>query len=131
MLRITSPLSEELEGLVHKTIGCCIDVHRALGPGLLESIYSRAVCIEPSEAGIPFEAEKHFPVMYRRHLLCHQRLDLIVDAQIVLEIKSVEHLSSVHRAQLLNYLHVSRLHVGLLLNFNVAVLQDGLKRVVL
>jgi len=106
-------------------------VHRALGPGLLESIYSRALCIELGEAAIPFEAEKHFPVMYRGRLLCHQRLDLIVGEQIVLEIKSVEHLSPVHRAQLLNYLHVSGLHVGLLVNFNVAVLQDGIKRRVL
>jgi GxxExxY protein len=131
MLTIDTPLTDELEALIYKTIGCCIEVHRALGPGLLEKIYSRAVCIELGVAGISFEVEKHFAVMYRGHLLCHQRLDLIVAGQIVLEIKSVEHLNPVHQAQVLNYLRVARLRVGLLMNFNVATLQDGLKRIVL
>jgi GxxExxY protein len=131
MLRVTSPLSEELENLIHKTIGCCSDVHRALGPGLLENIYSRALCIELRESRIPFDTEKRFPVTYRDHLLCHQHVDLVVADEIILEIKSVEHVGAVHRAQILNYLHVSGLHVGLLVNFNVAVLQDGLKRMVL
>jgi GxxExxY protein len=131
MLTIDTPLTDELEALIYKTIGCCIEVHRALGPGLLEKIYSRAVCIELGVAGISFEVEKHFAVMYRGHLLCHQRLDLIVAGQIVLEIKSVEHLNPVHQAQVLNYLRVARMRVGLLMNFNVAILQDGLKRIVL
>jgi GxxExxY protein len=131
MLRIPSPLSDELEALIYKTVGCCIEVHRALGPGLLENIYSRAVCIELTASGIPVEAEKHVPVMYRGQLLCHQRLDLVVVGQIVLEIKSVGQLHPVHHAQVLSYLRVSRLPVGLLMNFNVPVLQDGLKRIVL
>jgi GxxExxY protein len=123
MLRVQSQLSGEFEALIHRTIGCCITVHRGLGPGLLEAIYSRAMELELTAAGIRFETEKNYPVRYRGQLLCHQRLDLVVEGQLVLEIKSTELLSGVHRAQLLSYLHVSGLRVGLLLNFNVPVLQ--------
>src|SRR5262249_31778098 len=97
----------------------------------LESIYRRAVCLELRVAEIRFETEKQYAVEYRGQLLCHQRLDIVVDSQVVLEIKAVEHLAAVHRAQLLSYLRVSGLRVGLLVNFNVPVLQDGLKRIVL
>jgi len=131
MLRIPTPLSDDLEALVHDTIGCCIEVHRELGPGLLESIYARAICLELTAAGIAFEREKTFPIIYRGELLCEQRLDVVVAGHIVLEIKSVEQLAPLHHAQLLNYLRVSHLRVGLLMNFNVAVLQDGMKRKVL
>jgi GxxExxY protein len=91
MLRVPSPLPEDLERLVHDTIGCCITVHCTLGPGLLEVIYSRAISLELKAAGIAFEREKTFPVMYRGELLCEQRLDFVVGDAIVLEIKSVEH----------------------------------------
>ena len=131
MLRIPTELPDDLETLIHRTIGCCITVHRTLGPGLLETIYGRAVGIELDEQGIVFETEKPFPISYRGQLLCHQRLDFVVAAQLVLEIKSVDHLDPVHRAQLLSYLRGSKLRAGLLINFNVPVLQDGLKRVVL
>jgi GxxExxY protein len=131
MLKVPSPLPDHLEALVHDTIGCCIAVHRALGPGLLETIYSRAICVELKEAGIAFEREKVYPVMYRGQLLCEQHLDFVVGRAIVLEIKSVEHLAPVHDAQLLNYMRIAHLKVGLLMNFNVAVLRDGLKRKVL
>jgi GxxExxY protein len=131
MLRVSSPLPDEVEALVHRTIGCCITVHRELGPGLLESTCSRAVCIELHAAGIAFEAEKHIPVTYRGQLLCHHRLDLVVANQVVVEIKSVERLAPIHHGQLLNYLRVSGFRVGLLVNFNVPVLQEGIRRVVL
>jgi len=131
MLRAPTPLSDELEDLVRRTIGCCITVHRALGPGLLESIYSRAVCIELDHSAIAYEREKLIPVMYREQLLCSQRIDMVVENQIVLEIKSVERLHPVHQAQVLAYLRVSKLRVALLMNFNVSVLPDGLKRIVL
>jgi len=84
MLRAPTPLSDELEDLVRRTIGCCITVHRALGPGLLESIYSRAVCIELDHSAIAYEREKLIPVMYREQLLCSQRIDIVVENQIVL-----------------------------------------------
>lgn len=131
MLRVPSPLPADLETLVHDTIGCCIAVHRSLGPGLLETIYSRAICLELTAAGIAFEREKTYPVMYRGELLCEQRLDFVVGAAIVLEIKAVEQLVPVHHAQLFSYMRIAHLRVGLLANFNVPVLKDGLKRIVL
>jgi len=97
----------------------------------LENIYSRAIGLELTAAGIAFEVEKDYPVTYRGQFLCHQRLDLVVDEQLVLEIKAVEHLNPVHHAQILSYLRVSKKRAGLLINFNVAILQHGIKRVVL
>jgi GxxExxY protein len=131
MLRIQSPLSDDLERLAHDVIGGCIAVHRALGPGLLEAVYARAVAIEMGVLAIPFEAEKSFPIHYRGLLLCHQRLDLLVAGQIVLEVKSVERLDSIHVAQVLSYLHVADVRLGLVVNFNVSILKDGIRRVVL
>lgn len=131
MLRVPSPLSDDLEALVHETIGCCIAVHRALGPGLIEEIYGRALRLEMTAAGIPFEREKAYPVFYRGELLCHQYLDFIVAGRLVLELKSVEQLVPVNHAQLLNYMRVANTRVGLLINFNVVVLKDGIKRKVL
>jgi len=131
LIRIPSPLPPEIDGLLHKTIGCCIAVHRALGPGLLETIYSRAIALELGASGIPFDRERTYPVTYRGELLCEQRLDFVVGGAIVVEIKSVEHLSTLHDAQLLNYMRIARLRVGLLMNFNVPVLRDGLRRRVL
>lgn len=131
MLKIASPLDQDTESLITQIIGCCIAVHRELGPGLLESIYRRAVSIELEAAGLPFEVEKKIPVMYREHLLCHQRLDLVVAGQVLIEIKAVERLAPVHHAQVMCYLRVSKLKVALLMNFNTAVLPDGLKRIVM
>ena len=131
MLRIQSPLSDELEKLMYDTIGCCIAVHRAFGPGLLEHIYAKAVCLELTNAGLSFEREKSYPVVYRGEMLCEQRLDFVVGDEIVLEIKSVEQLAPIHHSQLLSYMRVAKLRAGLLMNFNVAVLQDGLNRKVL
>jgi len=131
MLRVTSPLEPEVEDLVQRTIGSCIAVHRELGPGLLESIYGKAVCIELREARIPFETEKSFPVHYRGGLLTTQRVDIVVDGAVLLEIKAVERLAGIHRSQVLSYLRVSKLRVALLVNFNVPVLIEGLRRFVL
>jgi GxxExxY protein len=131
MLRIPSPFPADVEEVVTGVIGCCITVHRSLGPGLLEGIYSRALCLELGAAAIPFERELEIPVTYRDQFLCVQRLDIVADGQIVLEVKSVERLMAVHHAQLLSYLRVSKLKIGLLVNFNVPVLRDGLKRIVL
>lgn len=131
MLRVSSSLPDDLEQLVHNTIGCCIAVHRALGPGLLEEIYSRALGFELAACGIPYEREKPFPVRYRGEVLCKQYLDFVVADQIVLELKSVEQLVPVNHAQLLTYMRVAHKRVGLLINFNVVVLKDGIKRKVL
>jgi GxxExxY protein len=131
MLNVPSPLSESEEALVEATIGCCIAVHRALGPGLSENIYSRAIALELKAASIAFEREKPYQVLYRDELLCEQYLDFVVADVLVLEIKSVEHFAPIHHSQLLSYMRLSKLRVGLLINFNVVVLKDGIRRKVL
>ena len=131
MLRVASPLSADLEDLIEKILGCCVAVHSELGPGLLESIYARAVRMELEARDIRVEAEKVIPVHYRDRLLCNQRLDLFVDGRVVLEIKSVDALHPIHMAQVLNYLRIAGARVGLLINFNVSVLKWGIRRVIL
>jgi GxxExxY protein len=131
MLRVGSPLNADLEALVHRTIGCCITVHRELGPGLLEAVYQRAVCIEIEAAGISFEREKQCPILYRGKRIYIHRLDLVVSGQILLELKAVDRVHPVHRSQILSCLRVSKLRIGLLINFNVAVLPNGIHRIVL
>lgn len=131
MLRVFSPLSEEVENLVRKTIGCCIAVHDALGPGMREIVYSRATAIELRANRILFEREKPYSVAYRGEPICEQRLDFVVGGEIVLEIKAIEQLANVHHSQLLHYLRLSRLRVGLLINFNVPVLRSGIVRKIL
>jgi GxxExxY protein len=131
LTRVESKLSPELEQLVRAVIGACLAVHRELGPGMSESVYSKAVCIELTTRRIPFEREKSIPIRYRGQLLCHQRLDLFVDRRLVLEIKSVEQIHSVHVAQTVSYLRVTGAEIGLVINFNVPLLKHGIRRVVL
>jgi GxxExxY protein len=131
MLLIDSKLEPSTETLIHRTIGCCIAVHRELGPDLVEQIYERAVALEVEASGIPFEREKSFPVTYRGKRLYTHRLDLIVGAKIVLELKAIERLQPVHFAQTLSGLKVSKLQAALLINFNVAILPHGITRIVL
>ena len=131
MLRIASELDDATEALITRIIGICIAVHRELGPGLLESIYGRAICLELETAGLSFEVEKQVPVLYRGIVLCHHRLDIVVDLKVLLEIKAVERLAPIHYAQVLSYLRISKLPVALLMNFNSVVLPDGMKRIVL
>ena len=130
-LRVTSTLSPELETLVRNTIGACLEVHRTLGPGLLEGVYPRAIACELEARHIPFELERAIPIRYRNRILCHHRLDLLVDQQLILEIKSVDRLASIHVAQIISYLRVTGVRVGLLVNFNVPILRQGIRRVVL
>jgi GxxExxY protein len=131
MLRIDSPLDEQTEEWVHRAIGCCIAVHAALGPGLLESVYTRALVIDFIAEKIPCEHQRPIEIYYRGQLLCTHRLDLVIADRVVIEVKCVERFHPVHHAQLLGYLRASKLRVGLLVNFNVPVLRDGVKRIVL
>jgi GxxExxY protein len=131
LTRVESTLPPDLEQLVRDVIGACLAVHRELGPGMSESVYSKAVCIELRTRGIPFERERNIPIRYRGQLLCHQRLDLFVDGRLVLEIKSVDQIHSVHIAQTVSYLRVSGSKIGLVVNFNVPLLKHGIRRVVL
>ncbi len=113
-------------------VGAAIEVHRALGPGLLESAYEECLCHELHLRGLGFERQVELPVSYKGlQLDCGYKMDLIVDRQVVLELKSVEKILPVHEAQLLTYLKLSAKRVGLLINFNVPMLTHGLVRRVL
>ncbi len=113
-------------------IGAAIEVHRHLGPGLLESIYESCLCRELERNSINFQRQISLPVRYKGDVLdCEYRFDLIVEKSLVVEIKSVEKIVPVHRAQILTYLKVSGIRTGILINFNMPVLKDGLERFVL
>ena len=118
--------------LTEKVIGLGIEVHRHLGPGLLESAYEECLCYELGAADIAFERQVPLPVVYKDAKLdCGYRLDLVIDDKLVVELKTVENLLPIHEAQLLTYLKLSGLKTGLLLNFNSAVLKNGIRRLVL
>ena len=120
------------ENLTERIIGTAIEVHRTLGPGLLESIYEECLCHELSLRELPFERQVSLALTYKDVTLQNAcRADLVVDGKVALELKAVEHLLAVHEAQLLTYLRLGSYRVGLLINFNVPVLKDSLKRMVL
>jgi GxxExxY protein len=121
----------DINSLSSEIIGAAIEVHKALGPGLLESAYEECVCHELSLRKLSFERQKPLNVVYKKvQLDCGYRLDLVVERAIVVELKSCESIEPIHRAQLLTYLKLSRMNLGLLLNFNVPVMRDGIVRIV-
>ena len=121
----------ETNELTGKIIQCAIEVHKALGPGLLESAYKECLYHELQEAGLKVEKEKALPLVYKDvRLDCGYRIDLLVENQIIMELKSVDALNDIHMAQILTYLKLQNLRYGLLINFNVAKLKDGIKRIV-
>jgi GxxExxY protein len=118
--------------LTERIIGFAIEVHRQLGPGLLESAYEECLCYELRQGGLAFRQQVSLPVMYKAiRLDCGYRIDIIVEEKVILELKTVERLLPVHDAQLLTYLKLSGVRIGLLLNFNSPVLKDGIRRMVL
>ena len=118
--------------LTERVIGCAIEVHRHLGPGLLESAYEECLCWELSHAEIAFERQVPLPVRYKGVLLdAGYRVDVIVGRELIIELKTVDALAPLHQAQLLTYMKLSGLRKGLLLNFNVTALRNGIKRTVL
>lgn len=122
----------EFDELSQNVIGCAIEVHRNLGPGLLESTYRQCLACELSHARISFQMELPLPVRYKDLLLdCGYRIDLLVSGDLIVEIKSVETLLPIHQAQILTYMRLSKVSLGLLINFNVTKLQNGIKRFVL
>ncbi len=123
--------SEELDDLAHRVIGAAIEVHRHLGPGFLEGVYEEALSIEFRLRGIPFDRQKLIAVGYKKHAVGEGKLDFLVDDRLILELKSVEALSAIHKAQVISYLRATGLHLGLLINFVVPVLKNGLQRVIL
>ncbi len=120
-----------LKELTESVIACAMEVHRSLGPGLLELAYEQCLCHEMKIRGLPFERQVALPVKYKGVSLdCGYRIDILVDKRVILEIKTVDSISKVHVAQLLTYLKMLDLRVGLLLNFNVDLLKNGIQRVV-
>ena len=117
--------------LTHEIIGAAIEVHKNLGPGLLESTYEEYLCHELSQRGIPFERQKPVPVIYKGVKLdCGYRLDLLVADRVILELKSVDVLAPIHDSIMITYLKLSDHRIGLLMNFNVQILKEGIKRLV-
>lgn len=123
--------TEQRDPLTEKIIGCAIEVHRTLGPGLLEATYESALCIEFELSKLEFRRQVSYPINYKSRLIGVHRLDLVVEEAVVLEIKSVERHDSIFDAQLLTYLKITGFRRGLLINFNSRLLKDGIKRFVL
>ncbi len=115
--------------LTGKVIGCAIEVHKGLGPGLLESAYEECLCYELTQAGLRHGRQLPLPVVYKEvRLDCGYRLDVVVEDRLILELKTVERLLPVHEAQLLTYLKLAGIKTGLLINFHVPALRDGIVR---
>ena len=121
----------EINELTAKIIGAAIEVHKTLGPGLLESAYEECLCHELHLRGVSLERQKQLSVLYKgKRLDCGYRLDIVVEKAIILELKSCEKIEPIHKAQLLTYLKLSSLALGLILNFNVPVMKNGIVRMV-
>jgi len=124
--------SMQFEELTRKIIGASIEVHKALGPGLLESAYEECLFYELTQHGLKVERQKPVPVVYKEIKLDYgYRIDLLVEDTVILELKSIDAFAPVHEAQLLTYMKFANKKIGLLINFNVTVLKNGLKRYVL
>ena len=118
--------------VVDKVLGCALEVHKNLGPGLLESTYERCLAYELDKSGLKFELQKPIPVIYKEIKLdCGYRVDVMIEEQVILELKSVNKIDPVHEAQLLTYMKLAGVKWGFLLNFNVTRLKDGMKSFVL
>jgi len=126
------PARDEANRLSQLIIGAAIEVHRSLGPGLLESAYQECLCRELFLREVPFERQQSLPLEYKGiRVECSYRLDLLVGGLVIVELKSAEGIDPIHEAQLLTYLRLSGLWLGLLINFNVPVLKNGIRRIVL
>ena len=122
---------EEVEQLTHHVIGAALEVHKALGPGFLETVYEEALCIELELQDIPFKRQYEVESTYKGRQVGLGCLDLIVGDKLIVELKAVDLLAPIHTAQVLSYLKATGLSLGLLINFNVPILKEGIKRVVL
>lgn len=121
----------DLNQITDQIIGCAIGAHRNLGPGLLESVYEKSLCFELQQSGLRFANQLAVPILYKGQNLGDHRLDLLVEDRIVVELKAVDRFDPAFQAQLLSYLKLTGKKLGLLINFNVPVLRDGIKRVML
>ena len=121
---------KKADELAHAVIGAAIEVHRHLGPGFLESVYEEALCVELADRRIPFERQKEINLLYKDREIGRHRIDLLVGKSLIVELKTVEALAEIHQAQLISYLKATRLTLGLLINFNVPILKNGIRRVI-
>jgi GxxExxY protein len=121
---------KKTDALAHAVIGAAIEVHRHLGPGFLESVYEEALCVELADRKIPFERQKEIGVLYKDREIGKHRLDLLAGQSLIVELKTVVEFAEIHKAQLISYLKAAGLPLGLLINFNVPVLKNGIQRVV-
>jgi GxxExxY protein len=122
--------AERLNQVTETIIGAAIEVHRSLGPGLLESAYEACLALELRARGLKVEQQKPLPIVYKEvQLDCGYRIDLLVEDSVIVELKAIDQLLPIHQAQLLSYLKLSGLSVGLIINFNVRLLKDGVKRI--
>ena len=121
---------DALRALIERTIGAAIEVHRRLGPGLLEVNYEEAMCVELTFRQIAYARQVPFKLRYREQPIGELRVDLLVGGCLLLELKAVDQLTGIHTSQVITYLKATRFHIGLLINFNVGVLKDGIKRIV-
>ena len=128
---MSDPVRPKLEQYAHDVIGAAIAVHRELGPGYLESVYEEALGIEFDHGGIPYKRQHPVSVTYRGHVVGENRLDFLVGDCLIVELKAVESLLPIHRAQVISYLKAMDLTLGLLINFNVEILKQGIKRIIL
>lgn len=123
-----TPLPAHWNDLTHKVIGCAMEVHSTLGPGLIEQLYEQAMVYELERAGIPFQSQAAFRVRYKDILLSEQRLDLLVAGLLVIELKAIEKVPEFHLAKMVGYMRIADAPLGLLINFNVLSLKDGIFR---
>ena len=130
LTRIHSTLPDDVEAVATEVIGAAIEVHRRLGPGFLERIYLEAMCLELSARQIAFEREKPIVVMYRDVDIAGQRLDLVVEGVLIIELKAVARPDPIHEAKIISYLRATGLRLGLLINFNEKLLKAGIRRIV-
>lgn len=130
MLRVQSPLNEREEEVISLAMDCAFAVHRELGPGFKERIYEEAYCLELNARGIRFDREQKIKVRYKAWSIPGQRIDLVVESLVIVEIKAVSKLARVHERQVRSYLKTMGLRAGLLVNFNVDMVKNGIKRVV-
>jgi GxxExxY protein len=121
----------DLDRLAHEVINAAMEVHRILGPGFLESIYEEALCVELGLRSVPFQRQVPLPLTYKGVAIGQSRLDLLVQTKLIVEIKTVDTLAPIHKAQAISYLKATGHRLALLINFNAALLKDGIKRVIL
>ena len=122
----------EFDELSNRVIGLAIEVHRELGPGLLENTYKQCLVYELSQAQIKFQIEVELPVQYKKmHISCGYRIDMLIENKLIIELKSVDVIHPIHEAQLLTYMKLAKIKIGLLMNFNEKILKNGIKRFVL